>query len=76
MIGTSTNRANTAANKDAIVGYINYSIYLPDPALLRRVKAAAKEQKLSPGAVFRLAAEQYVTQHEKKRSKKQQTRAA
>jgi len=48
------------------MGYINYSIYLPDPALLRRVKAAAKEQKLSPGAIFRLAAEAYVAQHEKR----------
>ena len=53
------------------MGYINYSIYLPDPVLLRRVKAAAKEQKLSPGAIFRLAAEAYVAQHEKKRGKKQ-----
>ena len=51
------------------MGYINYSIYLPDPELLRRVKKAAREQKVSPGAVFRLAAEQYVAQHEKRNTR-------
>jgi hypothetical protein len=57
------------------MGYINYSIYLPDPVLLRRVKAAAKEQKVSPGAIFRMAAEVYVAQLEKK-STKREKRAA
>lgn len=58
------------------MGYINYSIYLPDPALLRRVKAAAKEQKVSPGAIFRMAAEQYVAQRERKGDKKREKSAA
>ena len=48
------------------MGYVNYSIHWPDPKLLRRIKVAAKEQKVSPGAFIRLAAERAVASHEKK----------
>jgi hypothetical protein len=53
-----------------------FTIALPDHGLLDRVKAAAEDQGISPGAFFRQAAEKAVAQHEKKRDKKQQTRAA
>ena len=52
------------------MSYVNYSIHLPDPKLLKRIKAAAKEQDVSPGAFIRTAAEKAVVDHEKKREKK------
>lgn len=50
--------------------YVNYSIHLPDPKLLRRIKTAAKELGCSPGAFIRVAAEKAIAEHEKKREKK------
>jgi hypothetical protein len=49
------------------MSYLNYSIHLPDPKLLKRIKAAAKEQDVSPGAFIREAAEKAVEKHEKKK---------
>ena len=49
------------------MSYVNYSIHLPDPKLLKRIKAAAKEQDVSPGAFIRLAAEKAVEKHEKQK---------
>ena len=51
------------------MSYVNYSIHLPDPKLLKRIKAAAKEQDVSPGAFIRTAAEKAVEDHEKKQKK-------
>jgi hypothetical protein len=59
------------------MGYVNYSIHLPDPQLLKRIKLAAEQQNISPGAFFRIAAEKAVAEHEKKqRNKKREKRAA
>lgn len=58
------------------MGYVNYSIHLPDPQLLKRIKAAAEQQNISPGAFFRIAAEKAVIEHEKKCKAKRQKRAA
>jgi hypothetical protein len=63
---------NASLNKRTNMGYVNYSIYWPDPKLLRRIKAAAKEQKVSPSVFVRSAAEKALAEHEKKRSRKQQ----
>jgi hypothetical protein len=49
------------------MGYVNYSIHLPDPELLNRIKAAAKAKNVSPGAFIRLAAEKAVAKYEKKK---------
>jgi len=40
--------------------YQNYSIHFPDPKLLKRIKAAAKKQKMSVSAFIRSAAERAV----------------
>jgi hypothetical protein len=48
------------------MNFVNYSIYLPDPKLLKRIKAAAKEQNMTPAAFFRLAAEKAIDEYEKK----------
>ena len=48
------------------MSYVNYSIHLPDPELLKRIKAAAKKRNISPGAFIREAAEKEVVRHEKK----------
>jgi metal-responsive CopG/Arc/MetJ family transcriptional regulator len=53
------------------MGYVNYSIHLPDPKLLRRIKAAAKKQNVSVSTFIRSAAERAVAEHEKKLEKKQ-----
>jgi predicted DNA-binding protein len=50
--------------------YVNYSIHLPDPKLLRRIKAAAKAQGTTVSSFIRSAAEREVERHEKKREKK------
>ena len=50
--------------------YVNYSIHLPDPKLLKRIKAAAKKLDVSPGAFIRSAAEKAVAEHERKFEKK------
>jgi len=47
--------------------YVNYSIHLPNPQLLKRIKAAAKQLDVSPSAFIREAAEKAVEQFEKKR---------
>jgi hypothetical protein len=52
------------------MNYVNYSIHLPDPKLLKRIKAAAKEKNVSPGAFIREAAERAVAEHERKSEKK------
>jgi len=52
------------------MGYVNYSIHLPDPKLLERIKEAAAELNISPGAFIRIAAEKAVAKHESKREKK------
>lgn len=52
------------------MGYLNYSIHLPDPKLLKRIKAAAKAANLSPSAFIRSAAEKAVEEHEKKNEKR------
>ena len=49
------------------VNYVNYSIHLPDPELLERIKAAAKQRNISPGAFIREAAEKAVIKHEKQK---------
>ena len=51
------------------MNYVNYSIHLPDPELLKRIKAVAKEQDVSPGAFIRTAAEKAVEKHEKQKKK-------
>jgi len=51
------------------MNYVNYSIHLPDPKLLKRIKAAAKSRNISPGAFIRSAAEKAVEEHEKKNEK-------
>ena len=48
------------------MGYVNYSIHLPNPQLLKRIKAAAKAKNVSTSAFIRAAAEKAVVQHEKK----------
>ncbi len=48
------------------MNYVNYSIHLPDPELLERIKVAAKQRNISPGAFIREAAEKAVAKHEKK----------
>jgi hypothetical protein len=53
------------------MSYLNYSIHLKDPKLLDRVKAAAEDLDISPGAFFRIAAEKAVAQHEKARVKRE-----
>ncbi len=53
------------------MAYVNYSIHLPDPKLLKRIKAAAKERGTTVSSFIRSAAEKAVTDHEKKREKKQ-----
>jgi len=50
--------------------YVNYSIHLPDPKLLKRIKAVAKKLDVSPGAFIRSAAEKAVAEHERKFEKK------
>lgn len=50
--------------------YVNYSIHLPDPALLSRIKAAARASNVSPGAFIRSAAEKAVEKHERKSERK------
>ncbi len=50
--------------------YVNYSIHLPNPELLERIKAAAEEQGTSVSSFIRAAAEKEVAKHEKKREKK------
>ena len=57
------------------MSYVNYSIHLPDPKLLKRIKAAAKAEDVSPGAFIRTAAEKAVEEHEKKREKKKSVAA-
>jgi ribbon-helix-helix CopG family protein len=52
------------------MGYVNYSIHWPDPKLLKRIKALAKSQKMSPGAFIRAAAEKALEEHEKRCVKK------
>ena len=52
------------------MAHTTYSIHLPDPQLLERVRAAAKMQDISPGAFIRSAVEKAVTDFEKKRNKK------
>lgn len=58
------------------MAYVNYSIHLKDPELLDRVKAAAAQLGISPGAFFRISAEKYVAEHEKKHGKKRLTKRA
>ena len=53
------------------MSYVNYSIHLPDPDLLKRIKAAAKENGTTVSSFIRAAAEKAVERHEKKREKKQ-----
>jgi predicted DNA-binding protein len=53
------------------VSYVNYSIHLPDPKLLKRIKAAAKRQGTTVSSFIRSAAEKEVERHEKKLEKKQ-----
>lgn len=48
------------------MSYVNYSIHLPDPDLLERIKSAAKKQNMSTSAFIRAAAEKAVEKHEKK----------
>lgn len=48
--------------------YLNYTIHLPDPKLLERIKAAAKKRNISTGAFIREAAERAVIKHEKQKS--------
>jgi Ribbon-helix-helix protein, copG family len=48
------------------VSYVNYSIHLPDPKLLARIKAAAKAKGTTVSSFIRAAAEKAVEQHEKK----------
>lgn len=71
--GTQENCADRAqlrdTSRDANMGYVNYSIHLPDPKLLKRIKAAAKEQDVTPAAFIRAAAERAVEEHEKKQRK-------
>jgi len=50
------------------MNYVNYSIHLPDPALLERIKAVAKQRNISPGAFIREAAEKAVIKYEKRQS--------
>lgn len=47
--------------------HVTFTIHLPDPELLDRVRAAADELGISPGAYFRLAVEKAVERHEKKK---------
>jgi predicted DNA-binding protein len=56
------------------VNYVNYSIHLPDPELLERIKEVAKQRNISPGAFIREAAEKAVIKHEKQKQK--ESRAA
>lgn len=49
------------------MSYVNYSIHLPDPELLERIKVAAKKLNISPGAFIRLAAEKAVVKYEKQK---------
>jgi metal-responsive CopG/Arc/MetJ family transcriptional regulator len=48
------------------MGFVNFSIHLPDPKLLKRIKTAAKKQKISPGAFIRQAAEKAIEEYEKR----------
>ena len=50
------------------MNYVNYSIHLPDPGLLERIKTAAKRMNISPGAFIRLAAEKAVIKYEKQKT--------
>ena len=52
------------------MNYVNYSIHLPDPKLLKRIKAAAKAEDMSPGAFIRLAAEKALEEYEHKKKKR------
>jgi len=56
--------------------YVNYSIHWPDPKILKRIKAAAKRQKVSTGAFIRQAAEKALEEFEKKIEKKLEKSAA
>ena len=53
------------------MSYVNYSIHLPDPQLVKRIKAAAKAKGTTVSSFIRSAAEKAVEQHEKKLEKKQ-----
>jgi len=50
--------------------YVNYSIHFPDHEVLERIKNAARDKNVSPGAFIRMAAEKAVNDHDKKREKK------
>lgn len=52
------------------MGYVNFSIHLPSQEFMDRIKAAAKEQGISPGAFIRTAAEKAVVAHEKRGKKR------
>lgn len=50
------------------MSYVNYSIHLPDPKLLKRIKAVAKKRNMSPAAFIREATERALVEHEKQKS--------
>ena len=58
------------------MSYVNYSIHLPDPQLLKRIKAAAKAKGTTVSSFIRSAAEKAVADHEKKKNKKRESVAA